>query len=120
MAGHPASMMSLNQSRRIAGGLAAAIILFVSASSAQDQNYGVPLAPGETIIGVISAPSIVQIPAAPSVVYETQPIELLPAAPYEIDRATGLPRNQPGWTGDDEEPAAIACFPRGVCAHLND
>ncbi len=82
---------------------------------AEGYTQTVPLAPGETVIGVYAAPAIVQMPPADEIVYETY--EAPPAV--EIDRVTGLPRNEAGWTGDDAEPAGIGCFPQGVCAHLN-
>ena len=83
-------------------------------ATAQENSYGVPLAPGEVILDVIRVPSVVQVPNVPAI--QTEPLE---AVPLEIDRVTGLPRNQEGWTGDSDPPAAIACFPKGVCGHLN-
>ena len=78
--------------------------------------YGVPLAPGEEIIGIFAAPSVIQIPVDSDVIYQTMPYTPPEA---EIDRVTGLPRNTAGWTGDSQGPAAIGCFPEGVCADLN-
>ncbi len=93
-------------------------------ANAQDSTYGLTLAPGETIIGVYNAPSVMQMLAAP--VYETVPYETVPydaqayvPPPVEIDRVRGIPRNQVGWSGDTGGPAGIGCFPQGVCAHLN-
>jgi len=78
--------------------------------------YGVPLAPGEEIIGLYAAPSVVWMPVEAEILYETSPY----APPAEIDQVTGLPRNTPGWTGESDEPLGIGCFPQGVCADLND
>ena len=84
-------------------------------------TYDVPLAPGEQVIGILSSPSIVQVPdAAAQPMPGTLPPGTVATAPaLEIDRVTGLPRNMPGWSGDRARPAGIGCFPQGVCAHLN-
>jgi len=79
-------------------------------------TYGVPLAPGEEIIGIFAAPSVIQTPVESEIIYQTTPYTPPEA---EIDRVTGLPRNTAGWTGDSQRPAAIGCFPEGVCANLN-
>lgn len=79
------------------------------------ETYGVPLAPGEEIIGIFAAPSVIQTVPETEIIYQTVP-DAVPEV--EIDRVTGLPRNTVGWTGDSEGPAAVACFPE-VCADLN-
>lgn len=79
------------------------------------ETYGIPLAEGEEIIGVIDAPSVIQMPDDTETIYETIPY----TPPADIDRVTGLPRNTPGWTGEFAGPVAIGCFPQGVCADLN-
>ena len=75
------------------------------------QDYGITLAPGERIIGVVAMPSDTQLSGTAT------PLATVP--PVDIDRVTGLPRNTPGWSGDTGGPAGIGCFPQGVCAHLN-
>ncbi len=104
--------------------IALALLTLGSVAHAQDAttSYGIPLAPGEMIIDVYNAPPVVQVPAAPS--YATVPYidagaRANTSQPIEIDRVTGLPRNQSGWSGDTGRPAGIGCFPQGVCTHLN-
>ena len=107
--------------------VAAALLPFAAPAPAQDApgtitygilepeaagTYGIELSPGEAVVGFYAAPSIVRIPL------EGTATDIAPAV--EIDRVTGLPRNTPGWTGDDTEPAGIGCFPQGVCAALNE
>ena len=99
--------------------IAATLLTLGGAAHAQEAiiPYGVPLAPGETIIGIYQAP-----PAVPAPAYETVPYtgaQVYSPPPVDIDRVTGLPRNQAGWSGDTQRPAGIGCFPQGVCAHLN-
>jgi len=84
------------------------------------------LAPGETVLQAIAAPSaIVRIP-------DPQPAYTLTSGPPPasrparraapepvVDPVTGRLRDTPGWTGRREGPASIGCFPAGACAVLN-
>jgi len=83
------------------------------------------LAPGETVLQVITAPSaIVQIPN-PEPVYTLKSGPAL-ASPTRravrepvVDPFSGRLRDTAGWTGSTEGPASIGCFPEGACAILN-
>ena len=99
-----------------------ALLTLLACGNAHAQDaatiYGVTLAPGETIIEAYNAPSVVQMPGA-TVHDPLSQAESYAPPPVEIDRVTGMPRNQEGWSGDNAEPAGIGCFPQGVCTHLN-
>ncbi len=100
-------------------GLIGAPFMGAYAQDSGTNDFGISLNPGETIVTVIpmQQPTIIQIPVAP--VGQTETVTIVSDPPYEIDRVRGIPRNRAGWTGDDSAPAAIACFPKGVCSHLN-
>ncbi len=92
---------------------------FAQAEDSANTDLGITLNPGETIVSVIpmQQPVIIAIPLEP--VADAETVAVVSDPPYEIDRVRGIPRNQAGWTGDHSDPAAIACFPKGVCADLN-
>ena len=82
----------------------------------------VDLAPGETVVQMIAAPTIVRVPAV-------QPVTALTPAPIiaesvtrqpVIDPVTGRPRDTPGWTGSTAAPEGVGCFPAGSCATLGN
>jgi len=88
-----------------------AIALIFAASAAFAQNP-VQLAPGERILETYVVPSapIIRIPLD-----ATKRLGARPAPPLEIDRVTNRPRNQTGWSGNTQRPAATACFPSDAC-----
>lgn len=81
---------------------------------------GVTLSQGETIIQSFGAqpPRVVRVPQHRQAQKQPRRVKRLP--PVEIDRVTRKARNQAGWTGRASRPAAVACFPAGTCARLNN
>lgn len=81
----------------------------------------VDLVPGEQVLQVIAAPSIINVPESQPIYTMTSEAEVTQRTRPQpkVDPFSGKLRDTPGWTGNRAAPASIGCFPAGACAVLN-